>query len=252
MKKSAFLANFMTRCKTAPPGGSRTDKLSQISEQRGRTIACRHAAARRIFWGERSEFRMFSQNAKDYLCEFYRILERMIQGMTGAELTDSISRNFIVQMIPHHEAAIEMSQSLLRYTTFTPLRQIACGIVEEQTKSIADMRAALEACGGLLSPEQDLCLYQRRFQQITGRMFRRMDDAPASNNLNVDFMREMIPHHEGAIQMSENALCFPICPELKPILRAIIVSQRKGVRKMERLLRACCQPSPASGTARRR
>jgi len=195
---------------------------------------------------------MFSQNAKVYLCEFYKILERMIQGMTQAELTDSVSRNFIVQMIPHHEAAIEMSQSLLRYTTFAPLRQIACGIIEEQTKSIADMRAALEACGGLLNPEQDLCLYQRRFQQITGEMFRRMDDAPATDNLNIDFMREMIPHHEGAIRMSENALCFPICPELKPILQAIIVSQKEGVRKMERLLRDCRQPSPANGAVRRR
>ncbi len=182
---------------------------------------------------------VYSQAAKSYLCGFYGILERMIQGMTQAELTDSVSRNSIVQMIPHHEAAIAMSRSLLQYTAFPPLRRIACNIIEEQTRSIADMRAALAVCGGFASPEEDLCLYRRRFRKITDRMFCRMDAAPDTNNINVDFMREMIPHHEGAIQMSENALCFPICPELKPILRAIIVSQRRGVKEMEQLLKVC-------------
>ncbi len=56
-----------------------------------------------------------------------------------------------------------------------------------------------------------------------------------------NFIVQMIPHHEGAIQMSENALCFPVCPELKPILRAIIVSQRRGVKEMEQLLKICRQ-----------
>lgn len=46
----------------------------------------------------------------------------------------------------------------------------------------------------------------------------------------------MIPHHMGAIRMSENALRFPICPELIPILTAIISSQKRGVQEMEKLL----------------
>lgn len=37
--------------------------------------------------------------------------------MTGVCLTDSISGNFIMQMIPHHTAAIEMSANILKYTT---------------------------------------------------------------------------------------------------------------------------------------
>ena len=67
-------------------------------------------------------------------------------------------------------------------------------------------------------------------------MFSAMENARTNNNVNGDFMREMIPHHRGAIEMSENVLQYEICPQLKPILHAIISSQRKGIREMERLL----------------
>lgn len=55
----------------------------------------------------------FSDVTKQYLCCFYEILDNMIEEMTNAKLTNSISHNFIVQMIPHHQAAIKMSQNIL-------------------------------------------------------------------------------------------------------------------------------------------
>lgn len=177
-----------------------------------------------------------SNVAKDYLNTFRCILERMIQGMTEAELTDSISHNFIVQMIPHHRAAIEMSQNILRYTTCVPLQEIAEGIVAEQTKSIENMEAIACACGELMNPQQALRCYQRRNDRIMHIMFERMGSAPATNRIDADFMREMIPHHCGAVEMSENALRWDICPELKPILKAIIRSQKRGIEQMCRLL----------------
>lgn len=179
-----------------------------------------------------------SDVTKDYLCRFYEILDEMISGMTQANLTDSLSHNFIRQMIPHHRAAIEMSRNLLRYTTCLPLQKIASNIITEQTKSIEDMQAVLGQCSALQNTKQDICLYQRDFEQITQTMFTDMRIACATNNINADFMREMIPHHKGAIRMSKNALCYEICPELIPILRAIITSQQKGVCEMEQLL--CC------------
>lgn len=82
----------------------------------------------------------FSDVTQKYLCRFREILENMMTGMTEAEITDSLSHNFIVQMIPHHRAAIEMSQNLLQYTTLLPLQKIAQEIIKEQTESIQHMR----------------------------------------------------------------------------------------------------------------
>lgn len=177
-----------------------------------------------------------SNAAKDYLSEFYCILDRMIQGMTQAELTDSISYNFIVQMIPHHQAAIEMSENILKYTTWVPLQNIATQIITEQTKSIENMEKIKCTCGQLCNPRQDLCLYQRRVNQIMDTMFCEMEHARSSNQINGNFLREMIPHHRGAVKLSETTLQYDICDGLVPILNSIIVSQKRGIRQMTELL----------------
>lgn len=182
-----------------------------------------------------------SCQTKDYLARFYEILDAMICGMTGVELTGSISHNFIVQMIPHHRAAIEMSENALPHLVSCPLRRIASGIIAAQTKGIADMEAALPCCAAQCSSQRDAALYQRRMDLILQTMFTEMGAAPETDQIGVNFMREMIPHHEGAVRMAENALKYGVCPELVPILEAIITTQRRGIREMRALLgQRCC------------
>lgn len=177
-----------------------------------------------------------SNVAKNYLNTFHCTLDGMIQDMTEAELNNSISYNFIAQMVPHHQAAIEMSQNLLQYTTFIPLQDIACGIIAEQTKSIETMQEIQCACGMRKNCSQDLRLYQRRVDQIMQHMFSSMSSTPDTNQINANFIREMVPHHMGAIEMSKTTLQYDICPQLKPVLDTIISSQQKGICQMRRLL----------------
>lgn len=178
-----------------------------------------------------------SQAAEAYLAEFDCILEKMIRGMTCAPLTDSISHNFIVQMIPHHMAAIRMSQNILQYTDDKTLQTIAADIIREQTKSIADMRAIEQVCNCCKNTSESIRSYQCRMRQIMQDMFTEMKNACATNQISCDFMWEMIPHHEGAVKMSKTTLNADICPELCPILEAIICSQEKGIMQMRKLLR---------------
>lgn len=184
---------------------------------------------------------MLSNVTKEYLEAFNCILDEMIQGMTNAKLTDSISYNFIVQMIPHHMAAVEMSRNILRYTTNIPLQNIALQIIKEQTESIENMQEIKCSCGDLCNTEQDLCGYLNKIDQIMQTMFCSMQNACSTNNINADFMREMIPHHMGAVEMSETALMYDICPELRPVLSAIIISQKRGIMQMQHLLRCMHQ-----------
>lgn len=183
---------------------------------------------------------ILSDVTKRYLHTYYKILDCMIHGMSDVELTDSLSYNYIVQMVPHHRAAIEMSENLLKYTTCIPLQRIAQNIINEQTAGIQDMEEILKCCGTKVNTEQEVCQYYKNYDRITDTMFTFMGNARSGNDINCNFMREMIPHHEGAIQMSKNALQFPICPELVPILRNIINTQEDGIRKMQELKRQYC------------
>jgi len=178
----------------------------------------------------------FSGVTIQYLNRFQEILNKMICGMAAARPTESISHTFIVQMIPHHMAAIEMSRNLLLYTTCIPLQNIARNIITAQTQSIRDMERADPACSQSLNTCCDVSAFLRTYQSVTQAMFSRMRGACPDNNINISFMREMIPHHQGAVRMSKNALSFCICPQLHPILQSIITSQEQGIRQMECLL----------------
>lgn len=177
--------------------------------------------------------------AESYLNEYRRILDGMIDGMTRAPLTDSISNNFIVQMIPHHTAAIEMSENLLRFTKDETMRSIARNIIAEQTRSIADMKAVYATCLTHINPERAVNAYESRVNSVMCAMFTQMKTARSDGNINCDFLREMIPHHIGAVKMAETALSFGVCRGLVPVLNSIIASQRRGIRRMQSLERQC-------------
>ena len=180
---------------------------------------------------------LLSDESKHYLCCYYQILDEMIQGITTAKLTQSISRNFIVQMIPHHQAAVRMCRNLLEASDNTPVRRLAQRIITQQTQGIEAMEGLVDSCGQLTNPQMDLRLYHRRMDLIFREMFTRMGDAPEGNRLNAIFLQQMIPHHRGAVRMAHNALRYEVCTDLVPALRNIMDTQNREIRQMQSLLR---------------
>ena len=99
------------------------------------------------------------------------------------------------------------------------------------------MRAIECSCDMYKNSRCNLCSYQENTSRILQIMFSKMGNSIATNNINCDFMREMIPHHRGAVQMCKNVLNYKICPELVPVLKAIISSQTRGISQMENLMK---------------
>ena len=180
---------------------------------------------------------LLSDESKHYLCCYYQILDEMIQGITTAKLTQSISRNFIVQMIPHHRAAVRMCRNILEASDNTPVRRLAQRIITQQTQGIEAMEGLVDSCGQLINPQMDLRLYHRRMDLIFREMFTRMGGAPEGNRLNAIFLQQMIPHHRGAVRMAHNALRYEVCTDLVPALRNIMDTQNREIRQMQSLLR---------------
>ena len=68
-----------------------------------------------------------------------------------------------------------------------------------------------------------------------------MKNSPRCVNINLDFVGEMIPHHEGAIQMCNNLLQYRIDPRLADVARTIIEEQSRGVKELEQIRRMLCK-----------
>lgn len=175
-------------------------------------------------------------NQHNYLNVYYCILETMMKEMLQAPLSNSISYNFMVMMIPHHQAAIEMCANVLKYTKNETLQEIAFQIIRQQTQSIKNMQNILENCKCCTNSDEELCLYHQRIDQIMCHMFTEMKNARVTQNITRDFIYEMIPHHQGAIYMSKETLDNKICPQLKPILENIVTLQEQGIKQMSMLL----------------
>ncbi len=73
-----------------------------------------------------------------------RAMARMHAGMETAPRTGDPDRDFVTQMIPHHQGAIDMAQALLLSGRDPGLQRLAKEILTDQQSEIALMRAWLD------------------------------------------------------------------------------------------------------------
>jgi len=74
------------------------------------------------------------------------------------------------------------------------------------------------------------------FQKAMDKMHKDMMIKP-SGNIDVDFLKGMIPHHQGAIEMSEELIKKSKDKELKAFAQKIIDTQKVEVKLMQDLLK---------------
>jgi uncharacterized protein (DUF305 family) len=59
----------------------------------------------------------------------------------------------------------------------------------------------------------------------------------SSGNIDIDFLKGMIPHHQGAIDMSEELIKKTKDPELKAFAEKIIKDQKAEIKQMQDFLK---------------
>lgn len=186
------------------------------------------------------------QDISNYLARFDEILCEMARKMLSQPTTNSNTVNFINCMIPHHQAAIYMCENLLKYTNYPPLIKIANNIIKTQEEGIEQMKQILETTQGYINSKQDVCSYMNNYLKITKNMITRMKNSPRCQNINLNFINEMIPHHEGAISMCNNLLKYCIDHRLKLLAQNIIAEQSRGVEQLKEIKRNLCKINETS------
>ena len=179
---------------------------------------------------------LLSDGAKRYLCCYYQILDGMIQGVSAAKLTQSISHNYIVQLLPQHRATVRLCRNLLEVSNDGSLRRLAQRVAARETETIDALEAELPEAEQLTSPQMDLRLFQRQADLIFREMYTRMGAVPESNRVEVLFLRQLIPHRQGGIRAARTALRYEVSTGLAPWLRSTIDAYGRDLRQMRAFL----------------
>ena len=99
------------------------------------------------------------------------------------------------------------------------------------------MKEINETASKFLNYQRNVDLYMTKYFSITEKMINQMKNSTRSININLNFVDEMIPHHEGAICMCENLLQYCVDPRLKMVADSIINEQIKGVMQLKEIQR---------------
>ncbi|MBD8651117.1 MULTISPECIES: DUF305 domain-containing protein [unclassified Rhizobium] len=74
-------------------------------------------------------------------------MEKMHAGMMSVPETGNPDRDFLAQMIPHHQGAVDMAKAVLVSTKDPQIRNLAQSIITEQTYEIQLMHTMLDQSG---------------------------------------------------------------------------------------------------------
>jgi uncharacterized protein (DUF305 family) len=161
--------------------------------------------------------------------------------MMSSQMMDSFDEEekpfdlqFIDKMIPHHQSALMSSEHMISNSKRPELRQLYENIQKSQSEQIAQMQEwrkewypDAEQPSGMMGEEQT--------GSITGNgmMDGSMQGMMGGNALDTMFLKMMIPHHQMAVDMSDEALSKAEHPELRELAQEIRDEQSSEIMLMQ-------------------
>lgn len=162
----------------------------------------------------------------------------MMSNSSQIFLTKDVGNNFVIYMIPHHEAAVISSIGVLKYTQNTEVKNLADRIVQAQEKEVKVMQKLLES-GELRGNDNEKFL--SKMKKIMIKMMKSMKPYNGqinnSKEITRHYLENMIIHHEGAVSMAKEYLRLGKNKELIRISNGIILSQEEEIKEMKQILK---------------
>lgn len=139
---------------------------------------------------------------------------------------------YLQMMVPHHKAAIRMAKLVPERTAHQQLRDLAKKIIRVQKHEISHMCDLLAEIGKQPTKPGEM---NPIVMGIMGMMDPAMMEYLRSlegTKFDLTFMRMMIPHHKGAIEMSKIVLEDGRSPEVEQLATEIIKGQQAELTQM--------------------
>lgn len=152
------------------------------------------------------------------------------QHQVGSEL------EFLVEMTPHHQEAVDSARQILAVTERQELRDFAKEVIDAQTEEIAKMRQWIKQW-------HPGAATQAAYQP----MMRDIDGLPAEE-ADIVFLEDMIEHHLAAVHMARDVLDKNLTErdEVRTLAEEIIAAQNREIDQMRKWLEQWSDsPAPA-------
>lgn len=169
-----------------------------------------------------------SGSGRNYMKDMHDAMSKMMQQMQQMQPTGDPDHDFAMMMKHHHEGAIDMAEAEVAGGTDATLQQMARNMIEEQRKENAGFDRILQRHQP--SGTSDFG------RKAMGMMTPMSDIKMEGGSLDAMFASMMIPHHQDAVQMSQEYLKLGKNEELKKIARDIIQSQPKEIGQLQQWL----------------
>jgi uncharacterized protein (DUF305 family) len=134
--------------------------------------------------------------------------------MSHADMINS-EKDFLREMIPHHQEAVDTSVLLYIGTDNPELKMLTKSIFEAQTAEILEMRLSYARWYNLIPTEAMYQPMMRDLNIVTGRA------------RDIRYVQDMIMHHKGALEMAEKVLTFKDIHEETVIFAKDIIRNQK-------------------------
>lgn len=140
---------------------------------------------------------------------------------------------FIDTMSHHHEGAVEMAEIVVKKSSNEDLKKFAQKIIDDQQKEIAQMKDWREKwfAGAPPAKNMEMTGMADSMKMMTGDEMKKMETLTGTQ-LDLMFVEMMIPHHQGAVIMANEALQKSSKPEIKTLAGSIIKAQEAEIKQM--------------------
>ena len=158
-------------------------------------------------------------------------------GMSHEEMTSSpgaaeapYELQFLDTMIAHHSGAVDMAQLVATRAQHAEIKQLAKNIIADQQREIAQMKEWRRNWFGdhARAVNMDLPGMSNGMSEMNTDKL----DELKGNAFDLEFIRQMIPHHDGAVTMAKDLLTHEPNAELHSLADNIINSQEAEIRQM--------------------
>ena len=137
---------------------------------------------------------------------------------------------FLDTMIAHHGAAVDMAQLVATRAQHAELKQLAKNIIADQQREIAQMKEWRRNWFGDHAPAINMDL--PGMSDSMSEMNLDKLDTLKERSFDLEFIRQMITHHEGAVKMAKDLLTHEPNAELHSLADNIITSQEAEIKQM--------------------